>query len=263
MSDKIKFDEIIDKDVVKGLEAVAEGLKMLDKELKKVAETSKKVLDNTKGTDFEGLKKLETTFKTVNKAQKESVEVNKEQIKLRKQLQAATDEEVKGKIRLQKAQKAQKDILKDQLILQDKEAGTLQKLAAQSRILRRERERLNLDTKKGQDRLKAINLELDRNNKKVIKNSDSLKKQRLNVGNYTDSIKEAASASGLFGGVIGKLNQIQATFSALTKANTVEEEVNTVAKETNTVATVQLTVAQRGLNAATTAWTKGLKALKM
>jgi hypothetical protein len=39
---------------------------------------------------------------------------------------------------------------------------------------------------------------LDKNNAKIRQNSDQLKKQKLNVGNYTDSVKDAVNQSGLF-----------------------------------------------------------------
>lgn len=127
---------------------------------------------------------------------------DKESEKLKKQLVELTDEQIKGKIKFQKANQEQKKTLQDELILQDKQAGTLEKLMASSRKLRREREKLNLETEEGKKRLKEINEELDDNNEVVRENSDALKQQKLNVGNYTESIQEA---TGELGGMIGEI----------------------------------------------------------
>jgi len=141
-----------------------------------------------------------------NKLAQEEIKLTKQQNKedrqsekLKKQLIELEDEQVKGKIRHQKANQAQKKALTDELILQDKQAGTLEKLAAQNRKLRRERAKLNLATEEGKKRLKEINDELDDNNEVIRENSDALKKQKLNVGNYTESIEQA---TGELGGMI-------------------------------------------------------------
>ena len=133
------------------------------------------------------------------KLSKQQQKQDRESAKLKNQLRELEDEQVKAKIRFQKANQAQKKELQDELILQDKQAGTLEKLSAKNRQLRREREKLNLETEEGKKRLKEINEELDDNNEVIRENSDALKKQKLNVGNYTESIQEA---TGEIGGMI-------------------------------------------------------------
>ena len=141
-----------------------------------------------------------------NKLEEQELKIVKEQIKQeqkeekqKKKNVALTREQIKEKIRLQKANAEQKKDLADELILLDENAGTLEKLSAQSRRLRRERAKLNLETEEGKKRLKEINEELDDNNEVIRENSDALKKQKLNVGNYTESIQEA---TGELGGMI-------------------------------------------------------------
>jgi hypothetical protein len=125
----------------------------------------------------------------------------------------------------------------DLAILNSKEAGTLQKVAAESRLLRGEREKLNLETKTGQKRLVAINSTLDKNNQFIKTNSDSLKKQKLNVGNYTSSIKDALNSTGALGREFFILQQIQTTVSALYKAMAVDVKASTAATVASTTAT--------------------------
>jgi hypothetical protein len=135
------------------------------------------------------------------------------------------------------------------LILADQNAGTLQKLAAENRKLRREREGLNLETAKGKARLQEINKQLDLNNKRIISNSDALKKQRMNVGNYTRSVQDGIAASGLFSRQLMILQRIQATLAVFTRKN----------KD----ATEAQAVATKGAAAASGGFSKALKVLKV
>jgi hypothetical protein len=170
-------------------EAVIKLVAKLNEELVKTGEiASKAFITLGDNKTLKGLKDAEKAIDNLNKSTEELKKNKKEEDKLNKQLKNSTDEEVKGKIRLQKANKAQKDILKDLTILQDKQAGTLEKLTAKNRQLRREREQLNLKTIEGQKRLKEINIELDKNNKFIIDSADALKKQKLNIGNYKSAL---------------------------------------------------------------------------
>ena len=263
ISNKDIFEDGLFSPAVKNAEALNKELDKLEQGLKDIATVAKKDLKNIKVVNFSDVQKGTKAIKEVDAAFKGLTAVEKERIKLREKLKQQNSTAINQNTTLKRQVSEQIKVNKDLEIIQNKNAGTLQKLAAQNRILRRERERLNLDTEKGRKRLKEINTELDKNNKRITDNSDKLKKQRMNVGNYTDSIKEAAGASGLFGGVLGKLNQIQGVLNALTKKNTVQEEVNTVAKEANAAATLQLSVAQRSLSAATALGTKALKAFKI
>ena len=263
ISNKDIFEDGLFSPAVKNAEALNKELDKLEQGLKDIATVAKKDLKNIKVVNFSDVQKGTKAIKEVDAAFKGLSAVEKERIKLGEKLKQQNSTAILQNTTLKRQVSEQIKATKDFEIIQNKNAGTLTKLAAQSRILRRERERLNLDTEKGRKKLQEINKELDKNNKFISKNSDKLKQQKLNVGNYTDSIKEAAGASGLFGGVLGKLNQIQAVLNALTKKNTVQEEVNTVAKEANALATVQLSVAQRALNVATGLGTKALKLFKV
>jgi len=285
------------EDFIKGGKASLEVLNALEKNLKKLSE---EIIKIAKEKPFKNFKTLQDSQKAISKLAKttkqlDSVEqarlkllkklkdassdriqknvelqvqlkeqnkINLELAKTALKVNEADEKNIKAKIKLQAASKEQKDALKDLIILEDKQAGTLAKLEASNRKLARERKKLNLDTDKGKKRLQEINKELDKNNKKIKDNSDALKKQKLNVGGYTASIKEAAGASGLFGGILGKLSQIQATANALLLKNTIEQEASTAAKITNASATKSLTLAQRAYNLAIGLGSKGLKIFK-
>jgi hypothetical protein len=255
-SKPIKSEDVIQKDVfsntIKSGEDLLAVLDNLDKGFKQILTDQEKVLNESKKGVIDA-NKINQTTEALNKAKtaRQSItEVEKQRLQVQKQLKASTDEEIKGKLRLQKAQKAQRDALKDLLILENQESGTLERLNAANRQLRREREKLNLETDKGRARLKEINLELDRNNKRIISNSDKLKKQRLNVGNYTTSVKEGIQASGLFSTQLAALSRIQATLNAILRKNTVETEANAAAQTTAQTATSGFSKALRVLKVA-------------
>jgi hypothetical protein len=247
ISNKDIFEDGLFSPAVKNAEELNLELDKLEAGLKGIAAVVKKDLKNIKIVNFSDVQKGTKAIKDADAAYKGLSAVEKERIKLGEKLKQQNSTAILQNTTLKRQVSEQIKATKDFEIIQNKNAGTLTKLAAQNRILRRERERLNLDTEKGRKKLQEINKELDKNNKFISKNSDKLKQQKLNVGNYTDSIKEAAGASGLFGGVLGKLNQIQGVLNALTKKNTVQEEVNTVAKEANAAATVSDSIRNKGI----------------
>ena len=221
MADRIKKSDLFGKlNLGAEIEALKELLGLvtqLQEETKKMAKNKLSDVAKLDASTVSGMKKLMTAKEDANKIEKQSIELDKEAVKLKNKLVQAEDAEVKAKIRLQQASKAQKDTLKDEMVLADQNAGTLQKLAASNRKLRREREGLNLETAKGKARLQDINKQLDLNNKRILSNSDALKKQRMNVGNYTTSVTQGIQASGLFSRQLMILQRIQATLAVFTK----------------------------------------------
>jgi len=222
----------------------------LQQETQKMAKNKLTDVAKIDASTVDGMKKLMAAKEDANKIEKQSNDLDKEAIKLKKQLTQAEDAEVKAKIRYQEASKAQKAALKDELILADQNAGTLQKLGAENRKLRREREGLNLETAKGKARLQEINKQLDLNNKRIISNSDALKKQRMNVGNYTSSVTEGIQASGLFSRQLMILQRIQATLAVFTKKSAQATEQQAVATATASSASGKFSKALRVLKVA-------------
>lgn len=267
-SNPVQSGQVVNKGIFKNLRKDARGaekdLAKLEKKFKSVLKVTQEIIKENQDP------KTSKQLKKVNKALNESVDtrkqllnVQKQQVVVKKTINNLTVAEIKDKIRLQQQNKAVRDSLKTIVALENKQIGTLQRLGIESKKLRKERERLNLDTKKGAARLKEINKQLDLNNKKILENSDKLKKQKIGIGGYSDGIKDAASQIGIFTPLIATLNQIRAVGNAILRKNTVEEEVNTVSKEANAAATVQLTAAQRAMNIATGLGTKALRIFKV
>ena len=90
--------------------------------------------------------------------------------------------------------------------------GTLQKLELSNKKLREEGKKLDLTRKSGQDRLKVINKQLDQNNKTILKNSDALKKQKMNVGAYGSAL---GGLGGPLAGATRGVEMLNAAFKFL------------------------------------------------
>ena len=214
---RIEKNDLIAPDAITG---TIKEVQALNAALTTVLKTQQQLLKQNPFKSGADVKNFNESLNTTKATSKALTAVRKEELALQKQLKAASDAEVKGKIRLQQASKAQKDELKDLLVLENKEAGTLDRLAASNRKLRRERQGLNLDTAKGTKRLQQINSQLDKNNVRIKTNSDALKKQRMNVGNYSAGVQEGITATGLFSKQLFILQRIQAVVTLLTKKQT-------------------------------------------
>jgi len=203
MAKTIKGSDIIQDNHLENAIQDAKELKAaydaLDKSVLRLAMNSKALGKGNGITSVTEIKRVSEAYAQSNAAVKASIELDK-------QLRAADDEVVKGKLRLQQANANQSKILKEQIALEDKEIGTLKRLSVENSKLTRERQGLNLETKKGTDRLKEINAQLDKNNKIIRNSSDAMGKQRLNIGNYKSAI----------GGLTSALGQLGLAFSAFT-----------------------------------------------
>lgn len=83
------------------------------------------------------------------------------------------------------------------------EAQSIKEARDQNALLNRLRNETNVSTAEGKAQLDALNKKLDENNAFVKENADAYLKQKINIGNYKDSIKEAFQEMNIFNGGIG------------------------------------------------------------
>jgi len=206
MAKQIKGNDIVQSDAlnphIAELKEVLNLYKQIEAQVTKTAKDIKKISGSADANSAQGIQKMNKALVDSNKLRKESIAVTKQKKTVTDQLRQAEDAEVKGKLRLLEAKKNQRTLLKEEIALEDKQIGTLKRLAIENAKLRREREALNLDTKKGQTRLKEINSALDQNNAKIRANSDAMKKQRLNVGNYGKAVSKVSGILKGFGATL-------------------------------------------------------------
>lgn len=84
---------------------------------------------------------------------------------------------------------------------------SIKSLREASTALRKERDQVNISTAEGKKRVEELNKAIDKNNATIKANSSALEKQRQNVGNYTNSIKDAANELNVFGVNVGQAGQ--------------------------------------------------------
>ena len=76
----------------------------------------------------------------------------------------------------------------------DSEVSTIKDLREQNKILNKLRNETNFETEEGAEQIARLNAKLDENNAIIKKNVDSYAKQKINIGNYTESILDAYDA---------------------------------------------------------------------
>ena len=110
-------------------------------------------------------------------------------------------------------QETQKDIdVKTRVVnaLMQKEATTINELNQQTAALNKVKKNLNIENESEKALIDQINKKIDDNTNKVKANSSEVEKQKMNVGNYTNSIKDAfASINPLNGGLTGFISRSQ------------------------------------------------------
>lgn len=188
-SDLIKGEPL--DEIRRDLDAMATSLEKVDTQFKDIAKTLKSDINPILDKTSKGLRAINEQDvkseklireKLINEDKLKKVKITQErlaQAELRTKVANNRETERQSKLK----EKANK-LTRDEIILNDKNAGTIERLMASNRKLNAERKKLNLETEKGRARLKAINKELDRNNATLEKNSDKLTKQRIGIGRY-------------------------------------------------------------------------------
>jgi len=73
------------------------------------------------------------------------------------------------------------------------EVTTIKEARDQNALLNKLRNDTNATTEEGQAEIAKLNAKLDENNNFIKENADQYLKQKINIGNYSESIKEALS----------------------------------------------------------------------
>lgn len=196
MAKQVNRVEVVEDDIFSGLaksaveadqkvQLLASTLEMvvgLQKEAAKNAGKAKGDIVSVDPAKVEAQKKFNDELTKANKIIAETEALNKLQLKTEQDLQ-------KEKLKAQAINKEIKDQLKAEIALEKEQIGTLERIKVESNLLRKEREKLDLQSEKGVKRMKEINVQLDKNNDLIKESSDAHKKQILNVGNYEGALK--------------------------------------------------------------------------
>lgn len=87
------------------------------------------------------------------------------------------------------------------------EVTSIAEARAQNTLLNKLRNETNVTTEEGKAQLTELNKKLDSNNDFIKENADAYLKQKINIGNYSDSIKDALQNLNPFNGGIAGFTQ--------------------------------------------------------
>lgn len=163
-----------------------------EKGTKEVAELTKKVQELEKA-----LIEKNNISEREKLLEKELFKLQNEKIKQSKKIKELTDEELKVRIIEQKTARERTQQLKAELTLRSKEINSLRDVREQISALKFARD--SLDFKKDAEEVAQYNEAIDTLSEALENNVDKQSKAKMNVGNYTESIKEAIGSNLGFG----------------------------------------------------------------
>src|SRR5690625_485559 len=101
----------------------------------------------------------------------------------------------------------------------NREIKSINDLRKQTNDLTKARNNVNITTEEGRKQLESLNAKIDENRKLEKENVSQYEQTKLNIGNYTESIKNAVNEMGLFGGASKEVNSIMEGLKSLFKAS--------------------------------------------
>lgn len=198
--------------VIQGAQTSDDKIKMLTasmKALNQIAKETKTAMGGAKPNDTKSLKDFDELTRRANQTAKAKLNIDKQLLTEKAKLNQKQREQNKE---IKQTVQATARLTKEQ----QKSLGTLQQLEIRNNKLRAIRAKLNLETKRGQRSLKLINAELDKNNAKIRASGDAMKKQRMNVGNYTSAIRGLRGALAQLGLAFGVFQIARDAFTVIT-----------------------------------------------
>lgn len=82
----------------------------------------------------------------------------------------------------------------------DTQVTSIEEARNQNKFLNKVRNEVNVTTKEGAELLAQLNAKLDQNNEFIKENADAYTRQKINIGNYKDGMKEAFNEINIFNG---------------------------------------------------------------
>lgn len=162
----------------------------------------------------------DAVLKATSELKKEIDSLKKQQKDLQKNGESSSKQFVKNAADLKKLNQTYKDnttalaantkVVQDATVQQqlldqaiNTEITSIKEAREQNKLLNRLRNETNTTTKEGQAQIKLLNSRLDENNEFIKENADAYTQQKINIGNYSDSVKEALNDVNLFNGGLG------------------------------------------------------------
>ncbi|MCK5607922.1 phage tail tape measure protein [Candidatus Pacearchaeota archaeon] len=188
-----KGSVISEKEILDALNKVSKGFRGLDKDVLQLVDSTQKLDKETK--EFAGTQKeIATNSKKLADNVTKLTELEKKQIRIKEDLKRAI--------------KKERDEAKQLAIINDKQAGTLEKLIAKNKLLEIQKRKLTSTGAKLRAETLAYNRQIDRNNKIIKANrasSQGLTNSLRTLGKQFLAVTGLAAGAGI---VIRKIGQL-------------------------------------------------------
>lgn len=167
-----------------------------------------------------------------------------------KSITSEINKQEKELIDMTKLTKNEIKLIEAKAILQKNEANNINQIRERLSALRIVAAEVNITTQEGKDQVAAYNSEIDELTNTLSENSDQFIKNKINVGNYEESIVNALEGVNLFQGELGVLNGIMSKSIGFFKRSEKATNDDTKAKKLNLKAVFSLKNGMKLLNTA-------------
>lgn len=212
-----------------------------DEQIDALVELDKKLRDHRDSlAEINTLSKL--NIKTDRDLNRERIQAEINIKKTNKAIQQQQAEIIKSTELSKKEQK----LIQAKITLEKTEMNTLDDVRERMAALRVVVQSMNY--KEQADEIKLMNAEIDELTDVLKNNSDTFIQNKINIGNYEESIINAIKGTNLFSGELSFLNGLVEKVIDIMSASTKSIDANTEAKEANTIATSRMGKAIKALN---------------
>jgi hypothetical protein len=205
----IKKDQIIDPEAKAAIDEVTNSIRILLDQFT--------AFTNTINTSTKAISEQTKSISDLGKIQKETEDQTKKLETLKNKLAASEAKLTEEVIRANMSKKEYAEKTKQEAILNNENAGALEKLLAQHKLLTAEKKKLKESDENYSATLKKINKDLDDNIAKQRTMDSGDEKRIHNIGQYTKSLKEGAISFAKWGlaaiGATSALNVIGKSIS--------------------------------------------------
>lgn len=196
MENPLKYSDLLvpDNSIENAIKQLEELNKQYDATLKKVRAEAKQVqsdMQQLSGARADNQEKIKQAAAEAARLAKEEANVKKAQAQAELALQKVKTEQLRQEKMLNQQKKNNKITTKEALELADKEVHSINEANEANRRLRiAVRQLTDAEDKEGKIRAK-LNSQIQINTNYIRRNSDATIRQKMNIGNYTESIKQA------------------------------------------------------------------------
>ena len=233
--------------------------KALQDDIKMQEKKERAVVESTKALDklYVEMEQHRVALKAVNQMEKEGLVTVEEAAIARgrakvmmKELSQEINRQEKALLQSNTLSKKENDLIQAKLALENKQIETLDQVRERMKNLRIVVQNTNITTEEGKQAIREMNAEIDELTDTLSENSDKFIRNKINIGNYKESIIEAIEETGLFKTNIALIDGVMGKLIARFKKATEQTEENTQATNENSRATTNLKKVMSGLGTA-------------